>query len=99
YSLAVVIHEMLTGRPPFDGLDHAQLATAVFTAAPRLLSALRTDLPNWLGTAVGRALAKQPGDRSPSMTAFAAALHGGATDTATAGRVSARASVGCALES
>ncbi len=94
YSLAVVIYEMLTGRPPFDGLDPAQLATAVFTAAPRPLSALRSDLPKWLDLAVGRALAKQPGDRYPSMTAFAAALHGGATDTATTVRLSEPAYAG-----
>jgi serine/threonine protein kinase len=77
YSLAVVVYELLTGRPPFEETDPAQLVTALLTKPIVPPSMLREDLPKWMDVVLGRALARSAGDRYPSMTAFATALQSG----------------------
>jgi serine/threonine protein kinase len=77
YSLAVVIYEMLTGRPPFEESDPAQLVTALLMKPMLPPSLLREDLPKWVDVVLGRALAKSARDRYESMTAFATALQSG----------------------
>ena len=78
FSLAVVVYEMLTGRPPIQETDPGQFVTKMIRDPLPLASTLRLDLPKWLDVVLGRALAKAPGDRYPSMSAFAAALSGDA---------------------
>ena len=77
YSLAVVVYELLTGRPPFDEPDPAQLVTALLMKPMVPPSLLREDLPKWVDVVLGRALAKSSRDRYESMTAFANALQSG----------------------
>ena len=78
FSLAVVVYEMLTGRPPIQETDPGQFVTRMIRDPLPPASTLRLDLPKWLDVVLGRALAKAPGDRYPSMSAFAAALSGDA---------------------
>jgi serine/threonine-protein kinase len=77
YSVAVVVYEMLTGRPPFEEEDPAQLVTAMLRRPILPPSAHRGDLPKWVDVVLGRALAKSPGDRYASVAAFASALQSG----------------------
>jgi len=77
YSLAVVVYELLTGRPPFAETDPAQLLAALLRKPVVPPSALRDDLPKWVDVVLGRALARSAGDRYESMTAFATALQSG----------------------
>ena len=79
YSLAVVTYEMLTGEPPFQQTDPAQLVSALLTKTIRPPSSIVSTLPKWVDVVLGRALAKAPADRYESMMAFAAALQ---SDTA-----------------
>lgn len=72
YSLAVVYVELLSGLRPFDGKNIRQLALQHMTEEPDL-----SMLPEADREIVGRALAKNPGDRFPSCTAFVRALVGG----------------------
>jgi serine/threonine protein kinase len=77
YSLAVVVYELLTGRPPFQESDPTKLVTALMSGSFPLPTDLRSDLPRWIDVVVGRALAKSPQHRYETMTAFARALQAG----------------------
>jgi len=74
YSLAVIVYEMLTGHTPFQGDDPGQFVTALLRDPLPPPSTRRSDLPSWIDVVLGRALAKAPGDRYPSIAAFASAL-------------------------
>jgi len=91
YSLAVVTFEALTGHPPF----HAETPAAVLLAqmrsplpAPR---SVNPDLAPGVEQALVRALAKEPGDRFPSCSAFVEALPAGAPEVAVTARTAAPA--------
>jgi serine/threonine protein kinase len=73
YSLAIVGHQILTGKQPFDGSAHSILYKHVFEPPPPMLAS-RPDLPRDIASALERALAKDPEERFPTMEAFAAAL-------------------------
>ena len=60
YSLAIVYHEMLTGKRPFSGATAAQLAAQHIQGRPQLDSLPRGDQPVIL-----RALSKSPAMRYP----------------------------------
>jgi serine/threonine protein kinase len=68
YSLGVVAYEALTGRGPFSGDTLAVLHAHVYES-PDL-----STLPRGVGAVVGKALAKEPGQRYESAKAFAQAL-------------------------
>jgi len=74
YSLACVLHEMLTGTPPFTGPTAAAIiARHVIEPAPSV-ARLRAAVPVTLERALVKALAKAPADRFASAAAFAEAL-------------------------
>jgi serine/threonine protein kinase len=75
YALAVVGHQILTGRQPFDGSSHSILYKHVFEAPPRIFEA-RPDAPTDLCAALDRALSKEAEQRFPTMEDFAAAVSG-----------------------
>jgi len=74
YSLACVLYEMLAGGPPFAG-GAAQSVVAKNMTAPRPhVGRVRHDVPDALEDVVIRAMAIDPADRFPDMSALAAAL-------------------------
>jgi serine/threonine protein kinase len=73
YSLAITYHELLVGEPPFVGKNFRQLALQHMQAEPDLSRLPEVDRP-----VVARALAKDPGGRFPSCSAFIQALQAGA---------------------
>jgi serine/threonine protein kinase len=77
YSLAVVVYEMLTGHPPFEQRDPAQLMNALLTNPMRPPTQVRRDLPKWIDVVLGHALAKSPEHRYDSIAAFGRALQAG----------------------
>jgi eukaryotic-like serine/threonine-protein kinase len=74
YSLGVVLWELLTGAVPFSGDNFVAVALRHINEQPPSLLDVRPDVPPRLAAAVDRALAKNPGDRFPSMDAFAQEL-------------------------
>ena len=84
YSLGCVLFECLTGVVPFRrDSELAVLWAHVNDPAPRV-GEYRPDLPVALDDAVGRALAKAPGDRHPSCGALVAAAQAALDGTAPA---------------
>ena len=73
YALAVVLYEMLCGRPPFEGETSTQTALARLTTTPLRPRQIRADIPRALEEAVLKAMARSPADR-PTATEFRTAL-------------------------
>ena len=76
YSLGVVMYEMLTGTPPFDGLNMPEIARMHLNATPPPISDVRANLPEGLEKVVMRCLEKLPDDRFASMDELLGALVG-----------------------
>jgi serine/threonine protein kinase len=74
YALACTAVEMLSGSPPFRRDESMALLWAQLEAPPPPLTERRPDLPPAVDAVIRRALAKSPGDRYPTCTAFASAL-------------------------
>ena len=79
WALACITYEMLAGRPPYLGDDTAALLYQVVHQEPPRLSNFVKDLPPEVERVIQRALAKDPADRFPNVTAFARALEAAAT--------------------
>jgi eukaryotic-like serine/threonine-protein kinase len=74
YSLACVLYEMLIGEPPFTGATPmVVLARQSMEVVPSMRVA-RPGIPESLEQAINRAMAKVPGDRYPTVAAFADAV-------------------------
>jgi hypothetical protein len=82
YSLAVVGYRMLTGHPPFEATSVQALLMKQITEVAQPLHEVRPDVPLEVSRALGRAMAKDPAARFPTMSEFAAAL--GSVDRPTA---------------
>ncbi|MEV5803272.1 serine/threonine-protein kinase [Streptomyces collinus] len=66
YSLGCVLYELLTGRPPFGGLDAPALMYAHVHTSPAPPSSHRPGLPPHLDGLLAELLAKEAGDRPAS---------------------------------
>ena len=71
YALGVILHEMLTGRPPFQGATHAETLLKVIHEEPIAPSKVQPGVPRDLETICLQALAKEPGRRYASALALA----------------------------
>jgi serine/threonine protein kinase len=83
WALACITWEMLAGRRLFPGDDVAAILYQVVNEDPPLLAPVVPGLPPEIDSILRRALAKQPGDRFPTVTAFARAFAAAAAPQAT----------------
>ena len=74
YSIAVVLYQLLAGRPPFPGSAVIDLLMAHVNEKPTQISELVPDLPRSIAMTLMRALSKRPGDRPETATKFAEEL-------------------------
>ena len=66
YSFGCMAYELLSGRPPFDGLSPHKLLAAHMSERPRPVSELRSDTPPMLADLVMHCLEKEPDGRPQS---------------------------------
>lgn len=74
YSLAVVLYEMMTGRPPFIGDSPVEIARKHVEEAPQPPRRLGVEIAQSLEAITLKGLAKSPVNRYPSVRDFAADL-------------------------
>jgi len=63
FSLGIVLHEMATGRRPFEGTSWAELTSSILRDSPPLVTDVRADLPSDLARVIRRCLEKDPRHR------------------------------------
>jgi eukaryotic-like serine/threonine-protein kinase len=85
FAMAAILYEMLSGRPAFDGELLSVVLYRIVYEPSRSLADLVPGLPPAVDAAIARGLAKQPGDRFPSVTEMWEALAAGARDAAVVG--------------
>lgn len=74
YSLGCLAYQLLTGRPPFEGIAHMPLQHKHTHALPQRPSQLNTELPATFDAPLLKALAKGPVERFADIDAFLSAL-------------------------
>jgi serine/threonine protein kinase/tetratricopeptide (TPR) repeat protein len=63
FSLGVLLHEMATGRRPFEGNSSAELISSILRDSAPLVTDVRADLPSDLARVIRRCLEKDPRHR------------------------------------
>jgi serine/threonine-protein kinase len=86
WSLGAILHELVAGKPPFEGESITALCAAILMAPPPALLSRHGDVAPALGAVVRRCLEKDPASRFADVAQLAAAL---APLASPAGRASA----------
>src|SRR6266705_2280614 len=73
YALGIMVYQLLTGRLPFQG-SVEQIRDEHLHSWPTPPSTINPTLSRDLDVVVGQAMAKKPGDRYPTVSAFADAF-------------------------
>ncbi len=74
WSLGVILHELLSGKPAFRGESLPAICAAIAADQPESLGAARPDLPPEFLLVAARCLQKDPGRRHQSVDELCAAL-------------------------
>ena len=70
YSLGVVMYEMITGRPPFDGESPVAVAIQHINGGAKMPSTLNPNIPGGLEQIIMKAMAHDPANRYVNATAM-----------------------------
>lgn len=70
YSLGVVMYEMMSGRPPYDGESPVAVAIQHINGGAPMPSTLNPNIPGGLEQIIMKAMAQEPSDRYASATAM-----------------------------
>lgn len=74
YAVGVLLYEMLAGAPPFTGDSPWAVLHQQMESQPTPIQVVRSDVPDWLGAVLARALAKEPAQRFQTPAEMATAL-------------------------
>ncbi len=74
YALGVVLHQVLSGAPPFPGPDTETVFRGHLNEPPPELA---PEIPDWVKQVIGRALAKKPEERFQTADDLLAAIRAG----------------------
>ncbi|MEY4544350.1 MAG: hypothetical protein RL685_545 [Pseudomonadota bacterium] len=74
WALGVILHEAISGEPPFLGNSIPEISAKILLEEPKPLSELRATVPKALSELVLRALQKQPDKRFANVSELALAL-------------------------
>jgi eukaryotic-like serine/threonine-protein kinase len=74
WAIGTTLHELLTGRPPFEAQSMPELFAMILQDEPPRLSERRPEIPEALETIVARCLEKDPAKRFPDVHQLARAL-------------------------
>ena len=72
YSLGVVMYEMMTGRPPYDGESPVSVAIQHINGKAAMPSSLNPNMPGGLEQIIMKAMAQSPASRYATATAMLA---------------------------
>ena len=75
FSLGIVLYQMVTGVPPFEGSSVSAVCAQILSADPIPPTQRNPALPPAIDHVIMRCLAKSPADRYPSAEALAASLY------------------------
>ena len=75
FSLGIVLYQMVTGTPPFEGSSVSAVCAQILSAEPIPPTQRNPALPAGIDHVILRCLAKSAADRYPSAEAFAASLY------------------------
>ena len=70
YSLGVVMYEMMTGRPPYDGESPVAVAIKHINGGAAMPSSLNPNIPGGLEQIIMKSMENDPADRYASATAM-----------------------------
>ena len=76
YALGCVVHEMITGRPPYVGDSMESVFNQHFSGDIPSVERVRSDVPHGVSRAIRKSLAKDPADRFARAGEFGAAMEG-----------------------
>jgi serine/threonine protein kinase len=74
WALGTVLHELITGQPPFTGQTFAEICASVLTQATPPISSIRANVPPGLERAILRSLEKDPDARFTTVAEMAYAI-------------------------
>ncbi|HEU4698250.1 MAG TPA: SUMF1/EgtB/PvdO family nonheme iron enzyme, partial [Gemmatimonadales bacterium] len=97
YALALVLFELLTGRPPYEAPTVQGMLLRRLSGPVPSARAERAEVPEALDAALRRALALEPAARWPSVAAFAGAVEAAAAPPRRRSRLPLLAVLGVAL--
>jgi len=81
FAVGVMLYEMLTGQPPFEGDNLANVSTKIVNEEPTPVSSLNPQVPDKLESIIHRALQKDPARRFASASEMASFLEDCHTDS------------------